>query len=61
MNGTPSAHDHDVLVIGSVTALWLTEKGYRVGLQEPATVCRFGVRENLLGRAHVHLGMKPNS
>jgi cholesterol oxidase len=39
MNGSAASHDYDVLVIGSgfggsVTALRLTEKGYRVGVLE---------------------------
>ncbi len=37
MDATPPTHDYDVLIIGSgfggsVTALRLTEKGYRVGV-----------------------------
>jgi len=51
-SGAPAKHDYDVLVVGSgfggsVAALRLTEKSYRVGVLEAAHAARVGVPDEL--------------
>ena len=58
--GSPLSLDFDVLVVGSgfggsVTALRLTEKGYRVGVLEAGAVRRRRLRGHVLGPEDVPL------